>query len=102
MAETRKDLDQMLRVLIRARSRRIGRIEVVVVVIRRGNRRLASRRSERQMDHVRRDTGMPYERRMELQRQVGARDNGMDGQHVSARPGTGRLARGRRTINGNV
>ena len=72
MAKTRQDFDQMLRVLIRARARRIGRIQIVLVVIRRRDRRLASRRSERQMDHVRRDTRMPHERRMELQRQVRA------------------------------
>ena len=92
----------MVRMLIHARARRIRRIQIVLVVIRRRNRRLASRRSKRQMHHVRRDTGMPHERRMELEHQVRARDNRMDGQHVSARPRTGRLARRGSTVNGHI
>ena len=56
MAETGKDFDQLLRVLIHAPARRIGRIQIVLIVIRRRNRRLATRRPERQMHHVRRDT----------------------------------------------
>ena len=102
MAETGKDFDQLLRVLIHAPARRIGRIKIVLIVIRRRNRRLATRRPERQMDHVRRDTAMPHERRMKLERQVRARDNGMDGQHVSTRPRAGRLARGGSTVDSYV
>jgi hypothetical protein len=47
IAEARQDFDQMLRVLIRARARSIRRIQVVLVVTRRGQRRLAPRRPER-------------------------------------------------------
>ena len=103
MAETRKNFNQMLRVLIHAAAGRMRRIDgVVLVVIRRRDGRLASRRSERQMDHVRRNTGMPHERRMQLKRQICARNDGMDRQHVRARPGTRRLACGRSTVDRHV
>jgi hypothetical protein len=102
IAEINKDFDQMLRMLIRARARRIGRIKTLLVVIRRRNPRLATRRPERQMDNMRRDTRMPHKGRMQLERQVRGRYNGMDGQHVSTRPGTRRLARGGSTVDGHV
>ena len=102
MAETRKHFDQMLRMLIHAPARRIGRIKLILIAIRRRNRRLATRRPKRQMDHVRRDTKIPHKRRMKLERQLHVRDHGVDRQHVSTRPGTRRLARGGSTVNGHV
>jgi hypothetical protein len=83
----------MLCVLVRAGTRSVRRIEMILVVIRDGDAWLCSGRSKPQ-DHVGRDPSMSDERRVELKRQVDPRDRGVDGEHVRARPRAGRLALG--------
>jgi hypothetical protein len=91
IAETTEDLNQTLRVLVGARARSGGGVEMVPVQVRRRNAWVATGRPEHQMDNVRRDANVSHERRVELERKVGPRDRRMDGEHVRSRPRTRRL-----------
>ena len=99
VAQVREDLDQPLRVLIRAGARSVSRLELSVVRIRRGDLWLVTGWAQPEMDHLRPHSRVPHERRVKLEREVRTRDDGMDRKDVCARPRTGGLAHDRLRVD---
>jgi len=95
VAQIGERLDQSLRVLVRARARSIRRLELSFVHLRGSARWLVTSRPQPEMDHLRSQSRVSYERRVKLQRQVRTRDNAVDRQNMGARPSTRRLTNDR-------
>ena len=99
MSEILQDLDQPLRVLIRARARGVRRLNLGIAHLRRRDRWLAPGWPEPEVDHIRRHCRVADERRMQLQREIAPRHDRVDREDVRARPGARRLAERRLAVD---
>jgi len=88
--------------LVRARTRSVGRLKLSLIHIRRDKRRLVTGWAQPEMHDVRTQSRMPHERRVKLKRQIRSGDRRMDRQDVRTRPRARRLALSRRAIDRQI